>query len=480
MASRKTLNAKNLQALGARRLAELLIEISAGDAVAKRRLRLELAGRESPAAVASEVRKRLAAIGRARSFVDRRRASALANDLETQRRAITGPIAGGDPAEGFETMWRFLSLASPVLDRCDDSDGAVSEVFSEAVGDLGRIAGAARPEPGALADRVLETITANDYGQYDSLIQLLAPAMGPVGLKRLRQGVIALSKEPVRKPDKAERRIIGYSSRGPIYEDDLVASSRKHTVQAALKDIADALGDADAYAAQYDEEDRKVPQIAAAIARRFLDANRAAEALDIIDAADARQGHPYRVSYQWDDARIDALEALGRGDEAQQHRWACFERSLSVEHLRAHLKRLSDFDAIGAEERAFDHAQDYANPHAGLAFLISWPDLDRAGAHVIRRAAEFDGNRYEYLTPAADALADRQPLAATIMLRAMIDFTLENARPTRYGHASRHFAECARLAHGIEDFGTFETHSEYASRLRREHERKRAFWNLAE
>ena len=59
MASKKTLNAKNVEALGAQRLAELLIEISNGDAAAKRRLRLELAGAESSAEVAKEVRKRL-------------------------------------------------------------------------------------------------------------------------------------------------------------------------------------------------------------------------------------------------------------------------------------------------------------------------------------------------------------------------------------------------------------------------------------
>ncbi len=48
MASKTTLNAKNLEALGAERLAELLIEISTASAVAKRRLRLELAGAQSP------------------------------------------------------------------------------------------------------------------------------------------------------------------------------------------------------------------------------------------------------------------------------------------------------------------------------------------------------------------------------------------------------------------------------------------------
>ena len=52
MATKTSLNAKNLEPLGAERLAELLIEISAGNAAAKRRLRLELAGARSPAELA--------------------------------------------------------------------------------------------------------------------------------------------------------------------------------------------------------------------------------------------------------------------------------------------------------------------------------------------------------------------------------------------------------------------------------------------
>ena len=39
-ASKKTLNTANLEQLGAKRLAELLMEISKGDAAAKRKLQL--------------------------------------------------------------------------------------------------------------------------------------------------------------------------------------------------------------------------------------------------------------------------------------------------------------------------------------------------------------------------------------------------------------------------------------------------------
>lgn len=42
---------------------------------------------------------------------------------------------------------------------------------------------------------------------------------------------------------------------------------------------------------------------------------------------------------------------------------------------------------------------------------------------VFERAAEMDGNVYYILTPAAEALASRSSLAATLLLRAMIGFT---------------------------------------------------------
>src|SRR4051812_4355692 len=111
MASKKTLNESNLEALGAKRLAELLIEISAGNATAKRRLRLELVGAESPGEVAKEIRKRLTTIARSRSFVDWQNRKSLVDDLETVRRAIVDQVAKSDPDEGLELTWRFMELA---------------------------------------------------------------------------------------------------------------------------------------------------------------------------------------------------------------------------------------------------------------------------------------------------------------------------------------------------------------------------------
>jgi hypothetical protein len=112
-----------------------------------------------------------------------------------------------------------------------------------------------------------------------------------------------------------------------MYRDEIEASSRKTTVRLALQEIAEAQGDVDAFIAQYDEAARRVPNIAAVIARRLLAAGRAQEALQAVETAEHR-GNGWRDT-DWEDARIDVLDALARKDDAQAARWSCFERTLS-------------------------------------------------------------------------------------------------------------------------------------------------------
>jgi hypothetical protein len=168
---------------------------------------------------------------------------------------------------------------------------------------------------------------------------------------------------------------------------------------------------------------------------------------------------------------------LERADDAQAARWGCFERSLSSAHLRAYLKRLPDFDDLEAEGKALDYAQRSRNLLQALSFLVSWPALDRAATLVLQRPDELDGDHYEILTPAAESLAGKHPLAATVVLRAMIDFSLRNSRSSRYKHTARHLLDCSGLSSTIEHFGSFEPHDAYEARLRREHGRKSSFWS---
>ena len=474
MAPKKTLNANNLETLGAPRLAELLIEIRTGSAASKRRLRLELAGSQGSKEVASEIRKRLGSISRARTFINWRKVKSLRKDLETQRMAIVDTLAAEDPAEAFEVIWQFLALADSVFSRSDDGSGALIESFHQACMDAGVIAKLADLNTDVLASKIFSALQDNGYGQYDQLITAMVPALGEEGLGQLRALFVKWSEEPQERSAEQDRQIKGWSSKGPVYEDEIYGNHRDLTIRIALQEIADALGDVDAYISQQPKATRKVPMIAADIANRLLTAGRPEEALTALDEVDRSDRSD--IPFDWQLARLQTLEALARSEEAQAYRWMCFERSLNDQHLRDFLRRLPDFDDMEAEERAFNYAQAFPDANRALAFFLLWPNLKEAAKLVTARQAELDGDLYELMTPAAEALQMKYPLAATILLRSMIDFTLDRARSSRYKHAARHLAECLALALHIDDFGNGKSHDAYSAGLKYRHGKKHGFW----
>jgi hypothetical protein len=470
MASRKTVTLDNLVALGPERLAGILAELAEGDAEIKRRLRLELAAESGGDTIAAEIGKRIAALRSARSFIDWQKRRDFVKDLDLQRAMIVDRIARSRADLALDLMWRFMGLAEPVLNRVDDSNGSVGDVFRAACEDLGTIAAKAKPDPVDLADRVFAAVQANDYGVFDGLVTVMLPALGEVGAAHLKG---RLGKVLADRSGEAGER-----------------DYRALVVRSALQALADGRSDVDAYIALVPPEERRMPHQGAEIGRRLLAAGRAADAIAALERARPKRRAAkaarddddlYLIGPTADDAweatYIEALEATGRQDEAQRLRWAAFEERLSADRLRAHLKRLPDFDDVEAEERAMKHALGFRSFSAALDFFTGWPDQARAAQLVLARASEIDGNLYHLLDPAARLIEGKHPLAATLLRRAMIEDTLDGAKSTRYRHAARHLLECRSLAAGIQAFGTFETHEAFVGRLRARHGRKTGFWN---
>ena len=423
MGAKKTVNLENLEGLGARRLAELLLEFGEEDAEIKRRLRFELAGEAGAEVIAADITKRLVALRRARSFIDWSKRRSFVKDIDLQREMIATKVAETRPDLALDLMWRFMDLAEPILNRVDDSYGDVGDVFRQACRDLGAIAGKAVPDPIQLADRVFQAVTTNDYGEYDQLIHVIFSALREPGLARLKS---RLSSALAERPKTNDH-----------YNSETAA------LQRALQDIADGEGDVDAYMAHESAASRKSPKVAAEIATRLLAAGRAEEAHAVLEGGSPEPGRPWSID--WELAWVEALLATDRRDEAQSFRWSCFEHRLDASHLRAYLKALPDFEDVLAEEKALDYALAFPDFTTALAFFIDWKELRYAARLVLERSAESDGNVYFLLDPAAKALEGKHPLAATLLRRAMIEDTLNGAKSKRYRHAARHMLECQAL-----------------------------------
>lgn len=478
MASPKTLNIKNLQALGSEKLAELLLDMTADDVDARRCLRMELSAAQNPELLEKEIRKRFSTIARSASYLDYKKIRSLSKDLENQRRMIMKSLASQRPENALGLLWQFMDIAIGALERCSDDPALLIDVFRNVCGDAATVAKQTEPDIEHLAERVLNYILQNSYGQFDELLFVMKDALGSDGLLHLRKKCEAMLAVKEQKSSSKDRTVAGYGLAGPVYQDEIMASHRKFVLEQALIEVADLMGDVDGVIARYTEKQRRFPAISTEIAVRLLEAGRADEALVFLDNAEHRpEGYePYLDGFAWANVRIRVLDATGQKEKAQDMRWWCFDQFMSVEHLKEYLAKLPDFDDIEVEEKALERVMGDPDCHGALAFFLLWPDMERSSRLVLLKDQFLDGNDYELLTAAADLLDEKYPLAATIVLRKMIDFTLTGGKSARYYYAAQHLGECASLAKRIDDYCGRVPHEEYVQNLKNAHPRKVAFW----
>ncbi|MFN3879563.1 MAG: DUF6880 family protein [Brevundimonas sp.] len=367
-ASPKRLNAASLSGLGADRLGELLMQAADADAILKRRLRLVLAAEAGPDLLALELDKRLSTIAASRARVSWRKRPDLLRDLDILRGAIVDDLAVAAPGEGLERLIAWFDLFRGLATRVKDQKGEVSAAFETAAPDLWRIAGAA--------------VQADERA-----VALLAQAVERQPLEYARW--IGPGGEEL-TADLAMRLL-----------DPLDKASSARGMRTVMRRLADRAGDLDLWLSLTTPEERGSPDFAAVMAKRLLVADRVPEARQALEAALAPsagnrrwtfgrspQAGPPTLTPAWEATSIDLLEAEGRKDEAQELRWAMFERDLSAPVLRAYLARLPDFDDVEALDRALAHAATYADFETALSFLMDWPAHREAAALVERRIRE--------------------------------------------------------------------------------------------
>lgn len=390
--AKKSVSAANLAALGADRLADLLMEAGAADAALKRRLRMELAAEVGAADLALEIDKRLAALGGSRARVSWRKRPALLNDLRSLLRIVVDRLCALDSRLALDRLVAWFDLYPGLAARVSDAKGELPLLFDAATAELAAVASAAGPD---VAGPVLGDALSTRLDPWASWIGRGSAGLAPAVARRLLAGL----------------------PQGPRPTGRLALVVRK---------LADRAGDLDAWIRSIPDEDARKPEIGAGIARRLALAGRAGEgraaleASRVDSAAKARWGRSADAgapSDAWSAAEIAVLEAEGRLPEAGEARWARFARTLSADDLRVLIARLPDFEDVEALDRAFEMAATHPDAMRGLAFLMAWPALREAAALAVDRAGEIRGG-HDDLPLWVGRLVGRHPLAALILVRA--------------------------------------------------------------
>ena len=469
MARKPALSIEKLNELGIEKLAQMVLNEAEQNAGFRRQVKAALAGKSGPEAIAKLIDRRISGLERAKSFVEWDKARAFRDDLRSLIDTIEAELGPVAPTLALDRLLRFIATHERVFERVDDSSGYVQDVYYQAIQMAGELSQAlSGPEADFLPEKIMASLGESTHGYLADLTAAVAPHLPQDTLSRwdddLKKAIAdRRAKEKTRKSDDW------------FYSMTSQWAGMRQT-------IAKARGDIDLL---IDLEEKKQPNVqdTLGIAAQLLEAGRATEALDWVRKPGRRTFNAAdddlsagRVSLE---ARV--LEALDDKPAAQALRWRCFEAVLSADILREYLKHLPDFEDIEAEERAHALALEKAAPEAALLFFLNWPRLDLAAQLIETHPHRWNGGDWHLLPKVANLLEHENPLAATILYRAVLDDILDRARSKAYSHGAKYLGKLALLARdadlarpsGIVD------HATYLANIKKNHSRKSGFWARA-
>jgi hypothetical protein len=440
---------EQVERLGARRLAEIVVNHCHRDERLHQTVRIALAASAPGDPLVETLAAEIDALRADRHFYGYGESNALADEIDRIRQGITRYLLPAQPRAAAELLGRLIRLDASLFERSDDSDGVIGDAIGETVADCGR-AWAAIPErdPKILAQEVFDLFTTDEYGARGRVIPAFSEALGASGL------------------DELERMVGERLSPAPGGKHDY----RRYMLTAALQDIADAHGDVDGYIAAQrlaGTEDAAVKEIG----ERLLAAGRLEEALDRLD----RQDIPEHKRGEIGPLKVEILDRLGRTEEAQAVRWSMFAASLSADILGEYLSRLPEEAVAEVRQKAITTACQHSNVHWSL-HLLSELSPDIAAELVRRRLDEIGGEVYWVLRPVAERLAEKHPVAAILLYRRMAEAILRRGQSQYYDHAVQDLVAAEGLVPSVRDWLGHPPQEIYHQQVATEHRQKRAFW----
>jgi len=395
------------------------------------------------------VRNEINGLGRRRAFVPYSESAELADDLDA---ALTSLVdASLPPDQTLDLAARFLCLATPTLERCDDSSGVVGDVFRGQAVDVFVDAAKTLGDDRRACDLVVQVLEADEFTVCWGVLERAGEYLDTASLRGLVDHYL-----------ERTRKIVDI--RGSFSPD-------RHAVQV----LAKVLVDPDLFAGVLREHDGRAVWVdVLELARVQLAAGRAEEALASFQGVQL----PDFAARDRDELLLAIHTARGDMAAAAEVVWRLFRGERSVRTLEQLLA------VVGAERRDAIVAAEVAAIEASPAlaatdvrFLFEMAGPQGVAGFVEARHEQLDGGQYDWVSELAQRL-DRagEARAASLAYRALLESILAGARSKAYGHGARYLHRLDELAPAVTDWGRFADHAAFRTRIEAEHRRKRSFW----
>ena len=396
---------------------------------------------------------KLASLKRSRRFICWGESAAFARSLLNLLGDVQHSV--DDPQRGVELVAAFYEADQGILGHCDDSSGHVGDVFRYDAKELFLFYARRCVDKDWLTRLVLKLSKKDDYGIRDTLITCASEYLPET---QLRTMVEHFQKTADKLTDIYEKR----------HWFHLIESLARQLKDAPLFETTRIASWGDLSTGAYID-----------ISRVYLESGESQTALSWVEKVST--GEVFMAAER-DALLLDIYTEQGDAQQQKNIAWRKFRRSRSKSAFAALL------EVIGQHNRASALAQELAVIHEqeGLslndaAFLVEMDLLDEANLYLLKRAEQFDGDRYEWLPPLAEAMeSSGHTLTASMLYRALIDSIMRRAQTKTYSHGVRYLKKLDRLATTISDWQGHPDHHDYYQQLRQNNGRKSSFWGKYE
>jgi hypothetical protein len=429
------------------KLVDILLSLHASNEDTQKRLDIIFAGLdETPKKIINIIKQEITSLKKCSKFLNYCETDSLADRLYELRLRIVDDLKTKSPQIAFEIMLDFLDLHKNTLERVDDSNGIIGDVFSTACEDLASIAKHINHfNNQEIVETIFTRFMNNDYGIYDDIILCFKGILKDQDFEFLHKKL-----------------------------EHVANDQNAFQIQLGLKSIADCQNNVENYIRACSFNNNICAYDHLDIAKRFIKHQRPKEALQWLDNMEIFNSHPWQHDKKY--LRIQALELDKNHEQAQKERLSWFAETLNPKLYEEILKIIDPNNKESFQADAITKAFQFSEPHISLNFLVQTQNLEEAAKFVHARFNELNGRQYYTLRPAADLLKNASPIAATLLYRTMIQAILDETKSKYYNYAAKDLVTCGVLNSKITNWGKLQRHHEYLKEIELKHKRKSRFW----
>ncbi|MBE0508333.1 MAG: hypothetical protein IBX50_16720 [Marinospirillum sp.] len=396
-------------------------------------------------------------------FIDYHSGSAFAQRLGALLGALLGDIAqllgSRDLQQAIRLTGIFMELHEVVLNRADDSDGYVGDVFREAVDvwlDLAAKLRSQQRDAEDWVERVLYFFNHNEYGIYDSLLSGSAGLLTEQELRHLAGYFEDEARKALARPKNSQQ----YNAAAARARNGL------NSVAAALQDMA--LYET-SYLLEFPEPNSH--QLESLI-------------LFALDIGNWQRADYWLKQPQWqqDQRRQHSLYCLwlqrqGRVDELKQVLLEDFTRHPTTLSLDAILPLVNEQEKQSITQQVEALDRQATDPATLIQLLLMLDRVDTAAEILLLRHQSLERIGYTTLLEWIDIFEQQdQLLAQVICYRALLTDLLARGYSRAYHHGARYFNRLLQLDRQVIDYRQLGNAQTFIRQLQDQHGRKRSFW----